>query len=734
MDGCLAGQQMIDIAIVGNSNSIIHGSFARVLAATPGLRVDNRSIGGTPNVVLLDFLTHSPRFDYDFILVETAVVDYIQSAGSYTRERSKQTLEIFLRTISAVSRAKIIFVIVPTRPALLRPHENWQEEVYLEVADAYGIPVLNGFDLIRQMIGTPKMRAVKFFTEQADALVSTFRLPRSMADHLAWRELRDVNRVTNALGVYAFTDDGHVSPTVFAVFAQMLTDFIRQEGPVPNSRLASPGSVAPAITAVMPVADGIITRASSLMTRRLVPIVLGKTAVYPCPPGYLAYGIMVNQAAASGLLKLTSPAGTAILDVRKEHRVKPWEGIVVPMLDPVGGGPVSVSLTNSEADIAVARRYGGSSRPVEHVVEIGEMLLLRDTWQSDLPELPPATEPAPRLERRSGSEQMMHDAGAPIDVFVRGVEGDRHILDLTSFGVAAELLATGIADTSLADRARMLLAIGATRRLTSLLDSPAAQQADDKVVTDMKTALFAARTTNAADLLAKAMDLAQAGKDAEADAVFERGMGLFPSDLRFFIHWAWMPYHRRDWSKSIERWTLIKEAFSGHKIGFLGLATALQADGQLEAAEALLTKTMKRFPNDADVSFSYASSALDLRQKALGLERLKDLRDRHPAHRRGRLLLISTALEMGNYDLARGDVERLLAFDAAAPMDDLIAQAVDIALRTGATSWLRDHWGNLTGRVDAATVICARLSAMVPATDGAALPDFVAAWVEQHWC
>lgn len=175
-------QDMIRVAVIGNSNSVMRGSFARLLNDDPQFEVTNKSIGSSPSVVLLDFLALETDLDYDFIVVETSVVDMIQGGTLYPRWRSEQTLEIFIHAIKARSRAQIIILVIPTRYGLLAPAAHWQEPLYKDVAMRFGIPILNGFRLVRDLIGHPKMAMAEIFMQRSAQLVGAFGFPPHLAD------------------------------------------------------------------------------------------------------------------------------------------------------------------------------------------------------------------------------------------------------------------------------------------------------------------------------------------------------------------------------------------------------------------------------------------------------------------------------------------------------------------------------------------------------------------------
>ena len=122
----------IKVGVVGNSNSIMRNGYVQVLEQMPGLTVTNWSIGSSPSVVLLDFLGRETDLDYDFLIIETAVVDFLQGGPLYPEQRSLETLELFIGHVQATSKAQIIILTIPTRYALLAPDAYWQEALYRE--------------------------------------------------------------------------------------------------------------------------------------------------------------------------------------------------------------------------------------------------------------------------------------------------------------------------------------------------------------------------------------------------------------------------------------------------------------------------------------------------------------------------------------------------------------------------------------------------------------------------
>src|ERR1700730_14189764 len=107
-----------NIAVIGNSNSIAVTSYARLLAADPGITLKNYSIGGIPNVLLLSFLT-DPDVDLsctDIIIVELAVIEGMNRHpdSSYTLEQSSKNIDLFMQAARARSAAQVAFLILPT--------------------------------------------------------------------------------------------------------------------------------------------------------------------------------------------------------------------------------------------------------------------------------------------------------------------------------------------------------------------------------------------------------------------------------------------------------------------------------------------------------------------------------------------------------------------------------------------------------------------------------------------
>jgi tetratricopeptide (TPR) repeat protein len=723
----------IKIAVIGNSNSIGRNSYTQFLAGMPGLQVVNRSIGATPNVVLLDFLAGEENFDYDYVIVETAVVDFLQAGTMYTRDRSKETLELFVRCMRSVSKARLLFLLIPTQTALLHPGRHWQEDLYLEIAGRFSIPVIDGFALIRSLIGPARMRAASLLMGRSQLLVSAFRLPSRLAEPIAWRSLRDNSRAGNAMGIYGFTDGAHLSPAVFMMIARILAQYVILDSNRVRAVSADPQPAELPVRRLLPSGCELITRTSRLMSRIVVRFSAGDHIIYRCPQGYRVLGILINQAATSCVLHMSSPAGNTVFDMRMPQRVKAWEGIIVPVLDAIGDGDVRVWISETPEDVSAAHRLAGvDSRPAQNVAEIGELILVQvdADHAADQPDYEIAG--PQRIEQETWAERIIEEATGPIATFVRGMEGNHYTIDLSSLNAVVSLMLSETFDSSPTEKARILLAIGLMDRLKSFLDSMPISESKIGEIDHLRQTLLSMRPTNAGELFDKAVACARSGNDAEAEILVEQGMTLYPDELRFFVQWAWLPFHRKDWSSAADRWSFVRDAFPTQAHGHIGLAHTLRMSGDLAKTEAFLQSAIKRFPDHGDLHFLHADIAINRGQLSEALARLKGMRMKFPAHRRARLLLISTEIKMENHTAARSEIVELLDHDPVTPTDDLLPLSLETTLKGLDPGWLQNNWEALTTRISKPEDAFRRATSLLSATTAASCPEFVRSWLARQ--
>jgi tetratricopeptide (TPR) repeat protein len=485
----------IKIGIVGNSNSVMNNGYVKTLEQTPGLAITNRSIGSSPNVVLLDFLGRETVLDYDFIIIETAVVDFIQAGALYPRERSQETLELFIGQIRSASRAQVIILTIPTRYALLAPDAYWQEQLYRDTAARLGVPILDGFRLIRQLIGQAKITAAGTYLTRAEQLAAAFGLPGNVAPSLAWRDLRDRFVQTNALGVSAFVDHAHFSGTIHALVGSILADFIVSAMPDPHAasvRAAAPEK--PPVIAIDTQDGSRVVRTSTLMSRDLGVLRAGDTASYQCPPGYRAYGLLLNQSRTFCFLKLTSPVGGVAFDMRFRPLPFDWIAVVVPIIDRIGDGVIEVTAMDAPPDDVPCRLlHNTDTRTAAWGAELGEMILVREDWRAHLA-LPVAENAtAFHLEDTAWAKWAIEEAALRALPVVQGIETDGWFVPRDCSAAVANLLTKGTAALSLADQARLLLVLGMADRLPAFFQAATSSPDGDEELRKMYDAVRASQ-------------------------------------------------------------------------------------------------------------------------------------------------------------------------------------------------------------------------------------------------
>jgi tetratricopeptide (TPR) repeat protein len=479
----------IKVGVVGNSNSILRGSYVEALSQTPGIVVTNRSIGASPNVILLDFLGRETDLDYDFIIIETAVVDFLQRFGPNTMQRSMETLELFIGYVQAVSNVQIIILTIPTRGGLMESEAHWQESLYRNTAARFGLPILDGFRLIRQLIGPTAMNSAGVFMARALKLAAAFDLPDGLALSIAWRELRDRNVATNALGIFAFADHAHLSDPLHALIGSILAEFMISTGPTqdkPAPRMVRPDP--PLVLAVDPTGGNNVTRTSTLLSRELVALDAADRALYQCPPGYRAFGLLLNASKTVCFLQLQSPGGQTEFDTRFARQPFDWAGIIVPVIDYVGDGIVEVTLLDAPPEGWVGRPLEGAgiwSGPLS--AEIGELIVVRQDWRDRVRLPPEGNATAFHLEDTTWAKWAVEEAATRAARIARGIEFDGQFVQAACVKFASALLARGNAPLSFADQARLLLVLGAVNQLPGFFAS--VQQPKDKELAKMYSAV-----------------------------------------------------------------------------------------------------------------------------------------------------------------------------------------------------------------------------------------------------
>jgi tetratricopeptide (TPR) repeat protein len=95
----------------------------------------------------------------------------------------------------------------------------------------------------------------------------------------------------------------------------------------------------------------------------------------------------------------------------------------------------------------------------------------------------------------------------------------------------------------------------------------------------------------------------------DADELMREGLRRAPRDPFYADGHARVAEHRGDWDEAIRRWERVRKKFPTHSSGYVRGASCLVSAGQLDAAEALFEKAVKRFPGVALIWVQWASTA-----------------------------------------------------------------------------------------------------------------------------
>jgi hypothetical protein len=597
----------LKVMVIGNSNSVMRGSYVRVLEKIPRFDVRNKSIGSSPNVVLLDYLALEQDWNYDFVIIETAVVDFIQSTGAYTEERSAETLELFIRFVRARSNAEIIIFTIPTRLALLAPGSSWQESLYQGIADRFGVPILDGFRLVRGLVGRQKAAMLGFFGSRASRLVQAFGLGRNIATYIAWRGMRDSQLSSNALGTFGFVDHVHLSPALHALAGTLLAEYMTLTGrcAVKCAKLDRP-DLPPTVIAANPQGDRQVARTSSLVSRDMIRLVHGESARYQCPPGFFVYGIMMNSASTCCFLRLGSPAGVTTLDLHFPPGAMTWIGIVTAILDPVGDGDIVATVLDQPDAPDLVRTVPNTTSVCETpLAEIGELILVRRDWRDILPFSEDCGRQAFQIDLAPWAGSLIAAATLSAAQTIDGIEVENRRVEAECFKAAANLLSNLAVPLSSVDRARVMLLLGMTDGLTAFVERAAGQDPNDgelERIQALLRELKAEDDVRPKDLLERAYGLARSGAILQADRVFADGMARFPGEIIFFMESAWIPYRLKDWTEAKRRWQNVIDWFPNHPASYLGMVHTLSGSGDISGARDVLAIATSLFPDNTDVA------------------------------------------------------------------------------------------------------------------------------------
>jgi tetratricopeptide (TPR) repeat protein len=105
--------------------------------------------------------------------------------------------------------------------------------------------------------------------------------------------------------------------------------------------------------------------------------------------------------------------------------------------------------------------------------------------------------------------------------------------------------------------------------------------------------------------------LIRLGRFEEAEALMQRGRKKFPGDYLYAKSLADIAQARRDYGAAVKQWASLRRKFPGVLEGYTYGAFALAAVGQIDAAEALVTEAIRRFPYEIGGYIEHARLATD---------------------------------------------------------------------------------------------------------------------------
>ncbi len=350
----------IKCAIVGNSNSIVHLSYADILSRNKDLEVFNYSIGGCPNALIMHFIANVRKTDFDYIILETSVIDCDMGFSGYiSKGEIRNNIEICLKALSEYFSAKILILILPIRIGVIKSEYRWIDEIYIEEALKFGAYVLNTYEMIEHADEKiwPGIPPNAF--DAARRVLEEFGINSALTPTFLWTPAFTTRMGLSPFVRHMFADDLHISNLFHDVLANLLSRWLVLSSSSPDA-IKSAGIYpddGPLLVS-NPTGEGeLITRTSRLITQTFLPINESGRVNYVAPDGYQASALLVNRSATSGILWIEGSAGRFEIDLRFGAEAREFTALIVPIPDDVGNGPFSVGIKSGEGKHQVGRRF-----------------------------------------------------------------------------------------------------------------------------------------------------------------------------------------------------------------------------------------------------------------------------------------------------------------------------------------------------------------------------------------
>lgn len=416
----------------------------------------------------------------------------------------------------------------------------------------------------------------------------------------------------------------------------------------------------------------------------------GQTVRYNCPAGYHAYGLFVSQSATYGFVRVHSASGTATYDMRFFAEKFDWIGIVVPIVDLIGGSDIDITVHGTPEDPQDYRclhSTGPSDRALQ--AEIAELILVRSDWREVLGAGGPSAGTVVEIESASWAKPLITAAAARASAVIRSLEADRQDIPKVCYDLMAAILASEPGSVTYANQARLLLLGGMTDALSTFLNKALALQPYDQEILKMSytmEAIESEKKQKPDELLNRAKALAQAGSTSDAEKVLKEGVARFPGQIHFFADLAWLSLNQKDWDKSVERWSAVMELFPDQSIGYMALALSFDGAGRYDEAEQILDRAMQLFPDLAQAAVAHVEVAVRRNDLPEATIRGMAVRDRFPDNRDNRVTLIDVLTRQSRFNEARCEVTDLL--DIGFGKHDVATRVIRLITDEAGRRWL----------------------------------------------
>jgi tetratricopeptide (TPR) repeat protein len=126
--------------------------------------------------------------------------------------------------------------------------------------------------------------------------------------------------------------------------------------------------------------------------------------------------------------------------------------------------------------------------------------------------------------------------------------------------------------------------------------------------------------------------LRAAQRCGEAESLLQDAMEQFPDNATPVVDHAQIALDRRDWPEAQLRCEALRSRHPGHPFGYTSGALALQASGDVVAADDIMDQAVRSVPADVEVLSTWADRAMRRRDWEVAIERWATMRDRLPNH------------------------------------------------------------------------------------------------------